>query len=722
MQTIDEIISDLQTIAKDKNYEGATVDALIYLMASGIYKNQMNNISTALELSPTTCTLTNSAIQHAQDKVYSVYRGKNQHILLRYVVPNETKEVKKYDVCTRLGKYKLLYARDYKFETGTRYNGDIELILCENLIEEKLNANLRKYVRAYNVNFTEDLDLYINDNRQDYVNNININIQQPNYLNQTCDTPYLILTDTDYGIICWCYNKDEPDLVFDTNYTYSVKSPAYLEDTIDASIIKSIPGFDITETLNNVGDEGNGDGIILLTNLVRESDVDNIYIESSTAEHSGNIIRAINDIKSIFLSYFAIQNIRSCKSYIEENAIRIVYLLQDKNKEIPESYIDEFLRYLSKAYYVDHEVIIEKAWAYKVNDYDRFTYAKQDVKSYKVTLRYDCDEKEGIEEFDVEENNLFKFPNEIYTKNYDGISWKFMGWKLDGTADTYAISGKDNVPASTNVSRDLSYSMVWRNLADDEEVKHIDIYTETDTIGFTNNKYFYQRINVFKYNDEYISNYEPEIPHKDNQTFTMWMNNTNGITTSSLSKLSLISTDNVYVGSWNYITYSVQLVLTNDEIYNILGLPSSTSIIKNQIVKSGDTININNLTIPSEVVGAGGKLVGFYILSNNKKYKFDLGTPIKQNNMKIVAMYEKTLDLDLEIYFDSPLNNTELHTFVDSYSYNIGEVFEPMKIATQLTKKYDGIAWTNLRSSKENIKIPKNSYFDFSYNLEFNNE
>ena len=99
MQTLNEIIADLKDIAISNNYEGATVDGLIYLMASGIYKNQLNVVNTAREVSPSSCTLVNSAIQHAQDKNYSVYRGRNQHILIKYATPIETKQVKKFDVC-----------------------------------------------------------------------------------------------------------------------------------------------------------------------------------------------------------------------------------------------------------------------------------------------------------------------------------------------------------------------------------------------------------------------------------------------------------------------------------------------------------------------------------------------------------------------------------------------------------------------------------------------
>lgn len=720
MQTLNEIIADLKDIAISNNYEGATVDGLIYLMASGIYKNQLNVVNTAREVSPSSCTLVNSAIQHAQDKNYSVYRGRNQHILIKYATPIETKQVKKFDVCTRIGKYLLVYARDYTFESGTRFNGDIELILCEKLIEETLSSSLKKYTRSSTSDLTEDLAFYVNDKESEYVNNLNISLTENNYINQTCDTPYLILTDTDYGVICWSYDNIN-DTIFDTNFTYKIKSPEYLTECIEEDAIQSIPGFDITKTLENTNGRGNEDGITLLTNLVREENVDNIYIESSAAEHAGNIIRSIDDIKSIFLNYFAMANIKSCKCYLTKAKIQIIYLLEDKNKQIPNMDIEAFQRYLAKAYYVTQEIEIRKAWGFKHGYNIPFEYEKETVEYCKVKLIFETKDLFKEIDYEVEKNTLFELPNNDYAFSDDNK--KFIGWKFKDDPDGYAITGKDSNQAKILVTEDVILKMVCDT--ENTRFKYVDIYSEADIITSLEDKYFYQRICLFpKENNEYRLSYEPEKPIKKNHTFANWVDTSTGNTFNKLLNNKITEDIVTYVAYWNEITYSVQIVLLNKEMHEqyITNGNYSADIIKNQTVLSGDVLDISQITTPADLNALNYHLAGlYYVDPDNNRLKFDYGTPILKDGLKLYAFYESDYNLDMEIYFESPLNNTELHSFVDEYSYDIGETFEPMKILTQMSKKYDGISWIDLRTSKEPIEIEPDSYFDFSYNISFNN-
>ena len=745
MQTLKEIISDLTKIAKDNNYEGATIDALIYMLASGIYKNQLNVINTSLEMSPSMCSLTNSAIQHAQDKNYSVYRGKNQHIYLRYVIPNETKSVKKYDVCTKIGSYKLVYAHDYKFESGVNLGTtELELILCKELIEETLVSSLRKYVRSSSTNLTEDLDFYIDDESVKYTDNINIGLNSENYLNQTCNTPYLILTDTDFGVICWCYDRLQPDLIFDTNYVYKIKSPEYLDEEIDPLIIKTIPGFDITHTLENTVDKngkpiGEEDGITSDQRLDRETDTSNIYIQSSSALHSGNIIRSVDDIKSIFINYFSKINIVSCKVYFETvdniDYIKIVYLLKDKNKAISSIDIEEFEKYLSKAYYVTQKIDIQKAWAYRPDNLNEPYRYKDITKTTRtVIFQYDTDTiKRNIEYKNQTVGDYIELPLNAFKKE----NKRFLGWTLNSptVANNYAITGLNDKPAKYLIppagqdNLPLTFYMVWEDEDSTNVYNNVDLYFEytgLETLSIDN---FYQRIVC-------LSNTVGTTvinPKKENYSFAKWIDHSLKSRVSNIVSSDSVLTDKVYVGSWQSVSYLVRLYLTNEEIYKQAGFDSKNNdtIVKNINVLSGKSLDIvlSDIT-PSDMSGAGFTLTGFYWCSryNNgigdkdlPRYKFDLGTEIKEN-LELVAMYKQEKDLKLNIFFESPLNNSEIHNFIDTYSYNIGETFEPMKITTQLSKKFDGISWIDLLSSKQSISgIPRNAYFDFDYEVSFDN-
>jgi len=98
-----------------------------------------------------------------------------------------------------------------------------------------------------------------------------------------------------------------------------------------------------------------------------------------------------------------------------------------------------------------------------------------------------------------------------------------------------------------------------------------------------------------------------------------------------------------------------------------------------------------------------------------------LGTPIT-GAVTLYAKYKSTYDLALTVYFDKPLDSAKLYSFIDSYAYNIGETFEPMKIATQITKEFDGITWVNFsdKGSTKSITVPPDAYVDFTYNVDFN--
>lgn len=354
MQTLQEIIDDLQDIAEKKNYQGATVDALIYLLASSIYKNNLSSIVTILESSGSKCTLLNSAIQHALDKMYSVPRGKNEHITITNARPIESFSVKKFDECQKIGKYKLLYAKDYTFNNNEMY--DIELVLCTELLTEKVVAANKKYLKATLSDYSEDVAFYVNGEEMPYAKSLNVSLDPSvRYLNKEVDSPYLMLTNTDFSLLMWVYDNANPTMYFDANNTFSFKSPKYLEESIDKSKIKNLKEFDISSN-DNVKSE------ILITNRSnREIDVNNIFLASCVSDKSNNIIRSINDIQDIFLTYFVKGNILNANTTIDRDNINIYYLLMDYTSEIPEEQIDEFMDYLDKAFYVEQALHINKA-------------------------------------------------------------------------------------------------------------------------------------------------------------------------------------------------------------------------------------------------------------------------------------------------------------------------------------------------------------------------
>ena len=130
MESLDTIITDLKGIATSMEYTGPTVDALIYLIANGIYKNNLNAVSAILEASNTRCRLVNSAIQHAKDLGYTVDRGRNQHIVIKGITPTQSRTVRAFEQARKIGNLYLYYAHDQSLESSNTTEVEFVVYLC----------------------------------------------------------------------------------------------------------------------------------------------------------------------------------------------------------------------------------------------------------------------------------------------------------------------------------------------------------------------------------------------------------------------------------------------------------------------------------------------------------------------------------------------------------------------------------------------------------------
>jgi len=309
MQTLNGIISDLSQIAADKQYEGPTVDALIYLMANGIYKNNLNAVNAVLEASKKRCKLLNSAIQHAQDAGYSVNRGTNQHIHIEnYTTVLVNKPYKKYEQAKKMDGKTLYYAHDGFI------NGDpIDLIVGMELIDERIdarNVDTLLSLRSVSSNISQDVSLFLGDVELTYTE-VRHKLLEHLYTTDDMGYIYWLLTTTDYGIEFYKYlnnpiGSTDPsaDLQrFMTQDVYTIKGIAYSEEQFDdpTTQIKTFPGIKIGESTR-----------ITYEPLVpRENDIPTIYANMIKAQNSDFMLRTTEDMQRAILAIDQ-TNLTSC--------------------------------------------------------------------------------------------------------------------------------------------------------------------------------------------------------------------------------------------------------------------------------------------------------------------------------------------------------------------------------------------------------------------------
>lgn len=300
MDSLATIINDLKNIATGMNYTGPTVDALIYLLANGIQKNNLNSTVAVLEASGTRCKLLNSAIQHAKDLGYSVNRGTNQHIVINNLQVIESRSVKKFDQAAKIGNYYLYFAKDYTLKSDNLE--PIDFIVGKTPIEETVSvvnqSNLLR-LSTTSTNFSSEVEIQdesgqsvvFSENRHDVFTNK--------------DAKLWVATSTDYGIELYNYSHDadSEDLATETSEekisrwvyfnpgsSYTIKSVAYTPDMIELSAIKSIPGFKLPP--NPLSEMRSWPSVD------RETDVLQIYLNSQEVADSSFVLRASKDLEN----------------------------------------------------------------------------------------------------------------------------------------------------------------------------------------------------------------------------------------------------------------------------------------------------------------------------------------------------------------------------------------------------------------------------------------
>jgi len=472
MDSINSLVNQLKATARKLNYTGPVIEALCYLLADGIYKNSLNSITTLLEGSPTTCRLVNSAIQHAMDRGYSVNRGANQKITISNLFPTRTFSVKKYDQAVKVGSYYLYYNDDYSFTPGLV--APVEFVVGKTLVTEQLpneptSGNSGNVFKDSSYSDLTEVTLYrLDDNTNEFEevpytewkrNLLDLDPMQSTALISNNNTiNYWLVTRPDYSIRLWKFNKDlievnvgsienpvwetQPNRNFDPSAIYRIKSLKYLPDNIDPLTIKTIPGFRF-----------DGSSIPEFTQksyIERESLINEIYLNTETADLSSFTVRSVNDISAITTAYFRTQTdkgIRGIKVATDNTTITVVYLLGNVNETLSTAVgglIDSFNKFLVKAYYVNLDVVFHHATLASMEPPVGSPPGTPNLNKFSFEIYYQdaIDTNQVFEFFNNvvynigEDFNIFEFIGKL-TKEFENIKWVKL---VEGVTTTIPVA------------------------------------------------------------------------------------------------------------------------------------------------------------------------------------------------------------------------------------------------------------------------------------------
>lgn len=306
------VIQDkLKRIAQSANLTGQVVDGLILLLSESIYRGNVGNVTELLEKSFSRCRLLNSAITHATDRSYSVYRGRNQVFRMKNVLPLSSFSVKKFDTAVEVGLYKLVYSKDYSFSSMVS-PGNVDLILCPSVEGRSVSftaSNLYKAsIKADNI--SEDVIIY-RDNLEklsetpssrifsDCVRGVKTSDGKVTY-------PLWVCTKENFGINIYALKESNK---YKTDETVYIKYLPYLENTISEESIPLASGFISTAELTGdyVTNQDQQKVVYNYENLgrsERQSNIAEIFTSANASMISGGIVKSYSDIKNIILEKY----------------------------------------------------------------------------------------------------------------------------------------------------------------------------------------------------------------------------------------------------------------------------------------------------------------------------------------------------------------------------------------------------------------------------------
>lgn len=128
MRTIQDYRNIYRSIANGLKITGDSVELLVQLLANASYIDEVENINYALEGSLEKCSLINSKIQHCEDNMYSVFRGRCPRVLLRFK-PTKYFTFNPFDRIISSNSFSVYYLGYYG--TGNNQEGSTDILPVE---------------------------------------------------------------------------------------------------------------------------------------------------------------------------------------------------------------------------------------------------------------------------------------------------------------------------------------------------------------------------------------------------------------------------------------------------------------------------------------------------------------------------------------------------------------------------------------------------------------
>jgi len=313
--------------------------------------------------------LLNSRIQHAADNYYSVNRGENRIISINEIGCTDIVNVKKFDLISTYGNYKLCYSQDYSHTQLFELFG-FNAYLALDIISMSLTGNGKLYLDIPDTNISEDIQIIRELDGYEYkISNLLSDLYSSD---PTIRTDICVMTMPNYSVRLW---KATPFLKTETLNIKYLKSPDQAIQDLNLTDIKSIPKY--VKSDSTVISE-------YKKRIDKLADLDLIYLYSANYVKFKDTIKSVNSLNTEVQEYFP--EFLGFNITIDNGSIKVYYTM---SYDYPGNSVDsaKVLAFQNKmkAYYIYQDIEFIKA---EKVDLDGFTI---EIK-YMKELRFDiCD-------------------------------------------------------------------------------------------------------------------------------------------------------------------------------------------------------------------------------------------------------------------------------------------------------------------------------------------
>lgn len=339
MKSIDEYKSSIGKLASDLGIQGDHVTILTNMVAYALYTNELNLLRYTKEQSLTNSNFLASKIQHAMDRMYSVYRGKNPVIELSFYA-TKAKKFEIGDVVYESGDYYLYSAEDKEIVEDLNNLATLKVMVAAGRKKvHKISGEAGFYIELPDTHVSEDIRVRRTDTlAATYYDTTRV---FKKHIDRKDSNILFTLTNQDYGLRI--YKRDG----FKTAEVYEVETYPFFDDfkLLNDTILNSSTSIQV-----------NGmrlDSSRLIEGILPREDAIDIEYNAKSQLFSNGVMKSNTDIVDLFRGTLVTSVSDASHTWnANTNRLHIYYVLAEGIGEISAVEMDNFKNEIDRSYYL----------------------------------------------------------------------------------------------------------------------------------------------------------------------------------------------------------------------------------------------------------------------------------------------------------------------------------------------------------------------------------